>query len=137
MDKTLDQEMDAHQRVEYLIKNLGKNENSFAVALGVNSSQIYNITKGSSSKGGKKTKPSFDLLTNICETFPQVNLTWLITGKGSPLLNDEEIASNQEMDIYLNSDVSKALISELKEVIQDQKNREKIHLETISNLSKR
>lgn len=136
MDKTLSPDMDAHERVEHLIELLGKNSNSFSDALGVSSSVVYQITKGISAKGGKKTKPGFDLLAKICETFPQVNERWLLTGKGNPFLSSEEFEEKQKVNAYLSSDASKEMIAELKSIIQDQKDREKMHLETISNLSK-
>ena len=39
MENINGQDMDAHERVEYLIKQLGKNPNSFADAIGVPSSR--------------------------------------------------------------------------------------------------
>lgn len=137
MENINGQEMDAHDRVEHLIKKLGKNPNSFSDAIGVQSSQIYHIVRGNSGHEKKKTKPSFDLLTKICEAFPQVNFTWLFTGKGSVFLNQESDTVTEKIDSFFESKVSEDLIEELREELKNKRNTEKVLLETISNLSKR
>lgn len=72
-------EDNVHDRLAYLMKRLGLNKNSFSVKIGVASSVIHNITGG---RLGKRNKPSADLMAKICESFPQVNLNWLIMGWG-------------------------------------------------------
>ncbi len=47
----------------------------FAAMIGVNASTISHILAG-------RNKPGFDII-NIAKTFPDLNLTWLITGNGS------------------------------------------------------
>jgi DNA-binding XRE family transcriptional regulator len=89
-----------HQRLEELMRKLGHNKNSFSVTVGVASSVIHNIIDG---RLGKRNKPSTELLVRICNAFPEVNLNWLIMGKGEMLnLNGGNIKNaiqvNQEAD---------------------------------------
>lgn len=68
---------DVNKRVADLIKALGLNVNSFSVAIGVANPVITNIV------GGRRSKPSFDLLAKILLSFDNINADWLIIGKGS------------------------------------------------------
>lgn len=60
-----------------------KNANEFGKMLGYSSSEkISRLVRN------KENKPSFDILSDILETFPDINGNWLITGKGSPTQNE-------------------------------------------------
>lgn len=72
-----------NQRFDTMITSLGVTKNAFAKQIGVASTQIYNIIGG-------RNAPSFDLLSKIAITFPTVNLTWLLTGNGQPLLASDD-----------------------------------------------
>lgn len=63
------------ERFKILIKNLGKTNNSFGISIGKNASTINYIVDG-------KSRPGFDVLDAIFATYPDVNPTWLMTGKG-------------------------------------------------------
>jgi DNA-binding XRE family transcriptional regulator len=65
-----------HQRIEQLAAGLGLNNFGLSKALGVSSTQIYNIING-------RNAPSFDLLTKIVVSFPTVNIVWILTGEGA------------------------------------------------------
>lgn len=39
----------------------------------------------------ENNKPSFEILLDISNKFDDVNLNWLITGKGKPLIDDDSI----------------------------------------------
>jgi hypothetical protein len=68
---------DINSRFLLLIKRLGMNNNSFSKKLGlINGTAIGNIV------GGRKNKPSFDLIFKIISTFDYINSDWLITGRG-------------------------------------------------------
>ncbi|PXZ45300.1 MULTISPECIES: helix-turn-helix domain-containing protein [Sanguibacteroides] len=47
----------------------------FAAMIGVSASTISHILAG-------RNKPGFDIINSIAEVFPDISLTWLITGKG-------------------------------------------------------
>jgi DNA-binding transcriptional regulator YiaG len=69
-----------NQRLKLLIGALGMKTGAFSRALGVSETSTRNYTDRSS-------KPGFDYLEKIAAHFKQVNLTWLITGEGEPLLS--------------------------------------------------
>jgi transcriptional regulator with XRE-family HTH domain len=48
----------------------------FAKQIGCSQSSVSNVTRG-------RNQPSFDMLKGIAQTFPDINLKWLITGKGN------------------------------------------------------
>jgi transcriptional regulator with XRE-family HTH domain len=65
-----------NDKILQLIEALKLNNNSFSKRIGVAPSVIGNIT------GGRKGKPSFELLEKIGVAFPEVSLEWLIRGEG-------------------------------------------------------
>jgi hypothetical protein len=72
-------------RLKELIEILRENPNSFAQELGVSASIIYNII------GKRGSKPSCEVLEKIKQTYPQVNMNWLILGEDRPLLDIQVI----------------------------------------------
>jgi len=79
-----------NSRLVQLIDSLNLNNNSFAIAMNTHGSVIGNIT------GGRKGKPSFDLLEKIAKAFPAVNMDWLVRGVGEIFKLPE--ASNDALD---------------------------------------
>lgn len=72
-----------HERIELLINTLNLNKNSFAKAVGTSATVIQNIL------GPRQSKPGFDLLSKIAETF-DINSDWLLLGQGSMLKEQEQ-----------------------------------------------
>lgn len=68
-------------RLDDLIKQLNCNKSSFARALGVSQTSIATIFM----RGKTLSTP---LLDSIIQTFPQVNIEWLISGKGETFKSD-------------------------------------------------
>ena len=64
------------ERLNQIIEKKGLTATKFAAMIGVNASTISHILAG-------MNKPGFDIINNIAKTFPDLNLTWLITGNGS------------------------------------------------------
>lgn len=64
-----------NDRIIELIKSLQITSQKFAGMLNVQSSSISHITS-------KRNKPSYDLLYNILEVFPDVSPDWLLLGQG-------------------------------------------------------
>jgi len=136
--------MNVHDRLDQLIERLGKNANSFSQELGVSNTHIYYIVKGNKTLGGKKNKPSFDLLQKITNAFPKVNIEWLVSGKGNMFHSEVELEEKQQIETHSNSNFGDEILSRLETEISELKERERMLLEKdmkqteiISNLSKR
>ncbi|MEM6643793.1 MAG: hypothetical protein AAF616_12500 [Bacteroidota bacterium] len=75
-----------NDRIFHLITLLKKNPTSFAESLNVSVTVIFNIIKG------RRSKPSYDLILNILQTYNRLSSDWLIKGEG-PVWNDDVVAS--------------------------------------------
>lgn len=64
------------ERLNQIIEQKGLTATKFATLIGVNASTISHILAG-------RNKPGFDIINNIAKTFPDISLSWLITGNGS------------------------------------------------------
>lgn len=62
---------------------LGITATRFADEIGVQRSSISHILSG-------RNKPSYDFILRIIEKYPSINPTWLLTGKGTMLLDKDE-----------------------------------------------
>jgi hypothetical protein len=69
---------EVNDRIAALISALGMNNNSFSVAVKVAAPVIYNIVD----PAGRRSKPSFEVLEKILLSFDNINLEWLLLGKG-------------------------------------------------------
>jgi transcriptional regulator with XRE-family HTH domain len=79
-----------HKRFEDMIKTLGITRNAFATRVGVASTQVYNIVNG-------RNAPSHDMYERIGIEIPEINLTWLITGKGLAAAREDHAYSQAEI----------------------------------------
>jgi transcriptional regulator with XRE-family HTH domain len=68
--------VEINDRISDLITQLDLNPNSFADAIGVKGTVIYNILKG------RKSKPSFEVLQKIILAYQTINANWLLNGDG-------------------------------------------------------
>lgn len=69
------------ERLQKIIDYYGESASSFAEKVGVQRSSISHILSG-------RNKPSLDFILKILSTFPEVELYWLLNGKGQfPTLN--------------------------------------------------
>lgn len=93
-----------NKRVEQVIDltNL-KNANQFASKINYSQTSVQNIIKG-------RNAPSYQMLHDILLTFPQLNARWLMTGKGEPLIENQQNNINvmEEVD-NLKRDLEAAL----------------------------
>lgn len=64
------------ERFKKLLEDKGLTATKFAALIKVNASAMSHILNG-------RSKPGFDVLDKIAQAFPDVNLNWLISGKGS------------------------------------------------------
>ena len=63
------------KRLEYIMKYYGLSASSFADKIGVQRSSISHILSG-------RNKPSLEFVMKVLSPFPEVDLYWLLNGKG-------------------------------------------------------
>lgn len=63
-------------RFNKIIEVKGLTATKFATLIGVHASAVSHILNG-------RSKPGFDVLAKIIQTFPDISLDWLVAGKGS------------------------------------------------------
>lgn len=72
------------RRLEKILEYYGLSAAAFADKIGVQRSGISHLLAG-------RNKPSLEFVLRIIKTFPEVNLYWLLDGKGSfPTASQEE-----------------------------------------------
>lgn len=64
------------KRLEILLDYYGLNASSFADKIGVQRSSLSHLLSG-------RNKPSLDFILKILEVFPEVDLYWVLNGKGT------------------------------------------------------
>lgn len=64
------------ERLEYLLQYYGLNASAFADRIQVQRSSISHLLSG-------RNKPSLDFVLKVVKNFPEVNLYWLLNGKGA------------------------------------------------------
>ena len=84
------------KRLEHLLDYYSMNAATFADRIGVQRSSLSHLLSG-------RNKPSLDFVLKIIEEFPEVNLYWLLIGKGS--FPDEHVSKleNQTLPALYNT----------------------------------
>jgi len=103
------------ERLKSLRKKLGLTQKQMASIMGTNYGSICEYEKG-------KYVPNAELLSNLKNTFPEINMDWLISGEGSPFeIIDHE---KDELDDFYNwyrdweSEKKKDLLLKAKEMME-------------------
>ena len=78
------------KRLEKVIHYYGLSASSFAEKIGVQRSSISHILSG-------RNKPSLDFTMKVLTSFPEVDLYWLLNGKGTFPKQDVKIKENTEI----------------------------------------
>ena len=78
------------KRLEKVIHYYGLSASSFAEKVGVQRSSISHILSG-------RNKPSLDFIMKVLSSFPEVDLYWLLNGKGNFPKPEEKIKENKEI----------------------------------------
>jgi len=97
------------KRLELVLDYYGLNASAFADKIGVQRSSMSHLLSG-------RNKPSLDFVLKILEVFPEVDLYWMLLGKGSfPKNNNQSIpedikastpfSSNQNLKENSNQDL--------------------------------
>ena len=77
------------KRLENLLEYYNLNASSFADKIGVQRSSLSHLLSG-------RNKPSLDFVMKISEEFPEVDLYWILNGKGSMLKNTSPSQAKKE-----------------------------------------
>lgn len=77
------------KRLEIILDYYGLNASSFADKISVQRSSLSHLLSG-------RNKPSLDFILKISEVFPEVDLYWILNGKGSFPKNDSVIEIKTE-----------------------------------------
>lgn len=86
------------KRLEIILDYYSLNASAFADKIGVQRSSLSHLLSG-------RNKPSLDFILKILDVFPDVDLYWILNGKGSFPKNDDAMPqqeSKQEMEIKPN-----------------------------------
>ncbi|MFT5252743.1 MAG: transcriptional regulator with XRE-family HTH domain [Flavobacteriales bacterium] len=76
------------KRLEIILDYYGLNASGFADKIGVQRSSLSHLLSG-------RNKPSLDFILKILDEFPDVDLYWILNGKGSFPKNDEVILAKK------------------------------------------
>ncbi|MDR7371612.1 helix-turn-helix transcriptional regulator [Flavobacterium aquidurense] len=78
------------KRLEIILDYYGLNASAFADKIGVQRSSMSHLLSG-------RNKPSLDFVMKILEVFPDVDLYWILNGKGSfPKMEDASLDLKSE-----------------------------------------
>ncbi len=79
------------KRLETVLDYYGLNASAFADKIGVQRSSMSHLLSG-------RNKPSLDFVMKILEVFPDVDLYWILIGRGNfPKNSDDEIRENSKV----------------------------------------
>jgi len=77
------------KRLQKVMDFYGESSSSFAEKIGVQRSSISHILSG-------RNKPSLDFVLKILSSFPDVELYWLLNGKGTFPVVENKASPNEE-----------------------------------------
>lgn len=78
------------KRLEIILDYYGLNASSFADKIGVQRSSLSHLLSG-------RNKPSLDFILKILDVFPDVDLYWILNGKGTFPKNTERIDKKENV----------------------------------------
>ncbi|WP_298757721.1 hypothetical protein [uncultured Psychroserpens sp.] len=111
-------------RIMKVISALNMSARQFDISIGTANGYILRMEKNNASVGS-------DVIERIVKEYPQVNLIWLITGKGDMFIEElpkPKVRSKKEIEAYIDtklkaqwSDEKKALLDEILLEIENAK----------------
>lgn len=87
------------ERLQKIIRFYDESASSFAEKIGVQRSSISHILSG-------RNKPSLDFVMKVLHSYPEVDLYWLMNGKG-------EFPSSPKIETTTNNEVESSTISQI------------------------
>lgn len=85
------------QRLEKVINYYGLSASAFADKIVVQRSTISHLLTG-------RNKPSLEFVLKVVKSFPEVNLYWLLNGKGTFPANQKEVAPLYPIETKVSAD---------------------------------
>lgn len=79
------------KRLEIILEYYGLNASSFADRIGVQRSSLSHLLSG-------RNKPSLDFILKILDVFPDVDLYWILNGKGTFPKNTEQVNTKENTE---------------------------------------
>ncbi len=108
------------KRLEFVLEYYGLNASAFADKIGVQRSSMSHLLSG-------RNKPSLDFVMKILEVFPDVDLYWILIGRGTfPKGNNEEAIEIQKSSspILSNQNMGNDLFSVMEINSEEEEKRE-------------
>lgn len=91
------------KRLQKVIEYYGESASSFAEKIGAQRSSISHILSG-------RNKPSLDFVLKVLSSFPEVELYWLLNGKGEfPKIENKKPSPPQKADLPLPKEITKTI----------------------------
>lgn len=84
------------KRLQIILDYYGLSASSFADRIDVQRSSISHLLSG-------RNKPSLDFILKVVEVFPEVDLYWILNGKGSFPKSDKKIEEKKDTPILDNN----------------------------------
>ncbi|WP_397362803.1 helix-turn-helix domain-containing protein [Olleya sp. R77988] len=109
---------DFSKRLQKVIDYYGESASSFAEKIGVQRSSISHILSG-------RNKPSLEFVLKVLSSFPEVELYWLMNGKGNfpnseaKITNEDSSSKNDNQNLFSNSEKATTPNSKNSEVIKN------------------
>jgi len=98
------------KRLEIILDYYNLNASSFADKIGVQRSSLSHLLSG-------RNKPSLDFVLKISEVFPEVDLYWILNGKGSfPIISNVDIKKEPKPISVNDTSIGTNLFSEVQEI---------------------
>lgn len=102
-------------RIIKLISELKLSARQFDISIGTANGYILRMQKNNASVGS-------DVIERIIKEYPQVNLVWLITGKGEMFITEQaetKVRSKQEIEAYIDNKLKSKLTEEKKALLDE------------------
>ena len=111
------------ERLLMLIKELGISGRQFSKMVGKSEGWLNSVTKSIGS----------DILTNILDTYPNVNMTWVLSGQGEMFLEDSSVVKEDQGNYQINKDY-KSICEDLRNDNKDLREENKKLRDTLLEL---
>ena len=100
-------------RIQKILDYYSLSASAFADKISIQRSGISHLLSG-------RNKPSLDFIAKVYENFPEINLYWLLYGKGNFLLENEKKYTTQlKEDINVNSNQPNLFSESEKNIVEN------------------
>lgn len=102
-------------RIMQVIAALNMSARQFDISIGTANGYILRMEKNNASVGS-------DVIERIIKKYPQVNLVWLMTGKGEMFIEESKeikVRTAGEVESYINSALKKKLSEDKKALLNE------------------